>query len=114
MNKTKKYKCRVEAFIDICNFFTEVCNYNLNNEEKIHIFGNKINSIENYEIDFIIEYEFESNIIDCSILKQLMYDINYDLHVMYQTLQPIEKYTGETIIFEPIISKYKILQNGSR
>jgi hypothetical protein len=109
MNK-KKYKCRVEAFIDICNFFTEVCNYNLNNEEKIYIFGNKINTIENYEI----EYEFESNIIDCSILKQIMYDINYDLHIMYQTLEPIEKYTGETIMFEPIISKYKILQNGSR
>ena len=89
-----KYKCRAEGFIDVCNFFIEVCKHN---EEKIHIFRNKIISCS--IDDGSVEYEFESNIDDCLFLKKLMSNINYDLHIMYQTLQPIDDYTGETNMF---------------
>ena len=86
-----KYKCRAEGFIDVCNFFIEVWKHN---EEKIHIFRNKIISCS--IDDGSVEYEFESNIDDCLFLKKLMSNINYDLHIMYQTLQPIDDYTGKT------------------
>lgn len=89
-----KYKCRAEGFIDVCNFFIEVWKHN---EEKIHIFRNKIISCS--IDDGSVEYEFESNIDDCLFLKKLMSNINYDLHIMYQTLQPIDDYTGKTNMF---------------
>ena len=57
-----------EGFIDVCNFFIEVCKHNEKNEEKIHIFRNKID-------DGSVEYEFESNIVDCLFLKKFMSNI---------------------------------------
>jgi hypothetical protein len=40
--------------------------------------------------------EFESNVKNYKILRQLMYNCNRDMYIMYNTLKPIEKYTGET------------------
>ena len=91
-----KYKCRAEGFIDVCTFFIGVYKHNEKSEEKIHIFRNKIISCS--IDDGSVEYEFESNIDDCLFLKKLMSNIN-DLHIMYQTLQPIYDYTGETNMF---------------
>jgi len=92
-----KYKCRAEGFIDVCNFFIEVFKHNEKNEEKIHIFRNKIISCS--IDDGSVEYEFESNIDDCLFLKKIMSNIYDDLHIMRQTLQPIDYYTGQTNMF---------------
>lgn len=88
------YKCRVDAFFDICEFMIWVSEKNKENEIKVRLINSQIKSLK-----YFIEWEFESNLnhkemID--LMKEADDEIN-DLHIMYQTLTYFEDYTGERV-----------------
>ena len=77
-----KYKFRAECSNDVVQFIT-----------------NTRNKLYNYNMQTIqapdVEFEFETKMELHEIIAILM-NIT-DGHVMYQTVQPLEKYTGERL-----------------
>lgn len=80
------YKVKSENFDDIGLFYTN------NKDIFIALKKTNVKLDENYKRVYI-ELTFESNLQLCEIIS-LMKKIE-NSHVMYQTVQPIEKYTGE-------------------
>jgi len=81
IKKTIKYKCRAECEEDILKFWDN----NIDDVSDLEIFSS-LNPLE-------VEATFNSPLELSEIIK-LMENI-FDGHVMYQTVKPIDEYTGE-------------------
>jgi hypothetical protein len=72
----KKYKLRTECTVDVINFLNKLIDYSLTSF-----------SLSEGEFEFETDLTLDKIIL---ILQNLT-----DTHVMYQTVKPIEEYTGE-------------------
>jgi hypothetical protein len=81
-NEVKVWKCRCEAAFDYAKFMR-----------------NNIRDIPKFTVEFDgfcgATLEFETVMCRCQIVERLEQLSN--LHVMVESLQPVEKYTGERI-----------------
>lgn len=80
-SKTMKYKLRAECSNDVAQFImkahSQMTNFKMQKDEELPD----------------VEFDFETELAIDEIIMTLQ-DID-DSHVMYQTVQPIDKYTGE-------------------
>ena len=85
-----RYKYRADLFTDICIFCKWLLKYNRNRKNIIKISNVLCKDLE----DGVTEFEFDSNIDDFMKLRKLMMRCDPDIYIMFETLLPIERYTG--------------------
>jgi hypothetical protein len=102
MNKYTYYKCRSSAFGDVCNFIAWVIGDMSDEIEyeigQINIEETKINTILHNNTDCGVEWEFKSLMSLHDLIKLFIKAENNEIdgmHIIYETLSPIETYTSE-------------------